>query len=117
MHRSVLGVLLVPLPPGAPSAPQLTSPFPLLLGYPPNNLAQFSPALQRSLKILVSEVFKLGFGKALAAKGLQKERTRIEAPFGQATTQIMSSPEFSARYQKSLPLTESGYREISILLD
>ncbi len=97
--------------------------------------------------ILVRDVFKLRFGKAKEAKALWKEVAQIEARFGQvpsramvdfvapfytfvmestykdlasfeqAMKQIMSSSEFSAWYQKFVPLAESGHREIYTLLD
>lgn len=97
--------------------------------------------------ILVRDVFQLRFGKAKEAKTLWKEGAQIEkrlgyepsrcmfdltgqyytfvmestytdlASFEQAMQKVMSSSEFSAWYQKFVPLVESGRREIFTLLD
>jgi hypothetical protein len=97
--------------------------------------------------ILVRDVFQLRFGKAREAKALWKEGSQIEtrlgyapsrgmvdfigpyytfvmestyedlASFEQAMKKVMSSPEFSAWYQKFVPLVESGRMEIYTLLD
>ena len=97
--------------------------------------------------ILVRDVFRLRFGKAKEAKAIWKEGAEIEsklgygpsrgmvdltgqyytfvmestyenlASFEQAMQEVMSSPEFSAWYQRFVPLVESGHREIFTLLD
>jgi hypothetical protein len=97
--------------------------------------------------ILVRDVFRLRFGKAKEAKALWKEGAQIEsklghepsrcmvdltgqyytfvmestyqdlASFEQDMKKAMSSPEFSAWYQRFVPLVESGHREIFTLLD
>ncbi len=97
--------------------------------------------------ILVRDVFRLKFGKAKEVKGLWKEGARIQekAGFPKSSTMVdltgpyytfvmesthanlaayeasmkqgMSNTEFSAWYQKFVPLVDSGYREIFTLLD
>ena len=97
--------------------------------------------------ILVREVFQLRFGKARDAKALVKESQELEkklnfgpsrymtdltgpyytlvmestfqslGAFEQALKDVMSNKEFSAWYQKFIPLVESGRREIYTLLD
>jgi hypothetical protein len=97
--------------------------------------------------ILVREVFQLKFGKAKEAKVLVKESLDLEkklgygpsryltdltgpyytlimetsyqslAAFEQMLKEVMGNKEFSAWYQKFMPLVESGRREIFTIVE
>lgn len=97
--------------------------------------------------ILVRDVFQLKFGKAKEAKALAKEGSAIERKFGYGPSRILTdltgpyytlvmestydnlaayekvlkdalnAPEFSAWYQRFVPLVESGRREIFTIVE
>jgi hypothetical protein len=97
--------------------------------------------------ILIREVFQLKFGKAKEAKALAKEGAELEKKYGytpsrnltdltgqyytlvsertykslgdfeQELQKVFANKDFSAWYQKMVPLVESGRREIFTIVE